>query len=206
MIDPDLLPSPAFAGRSLHLVPLPSRSFYRAFRSEYPDPLGFRPTPSRFSDPMIGTRQGKPFGTVYFGESVEVCILETIIRDTGIGRGDHKLPVAESQLAAYSIAEISCREELALLDLRGGGTIRPGIPTDAVRASDQSLGQAWAAAIHTHPDEPDGILFSSRLNEQTNLALFDRALGKLAVTDTAPLMDLEDELSAILDKYEVALT
>ena len=56
-------------------------------------------------------------------------------------------------------AEIETAEALRrMVDLREDGAVRMGIPTDAHRASRQSLGRAWSVAFYEHPDTPDGII------------------------------------------------
>ena len=54
-----------------------------------------------------------------------------------------------------------------------------GIPSDAVGLTQQALTRAWSVAFYEHSSAPDGIVCSSRLNEDTNAATYDRAIGKL---------------------------
>lgn len=49
----------------------------------------------------------------------------------------------------------------------------------------QSLGRAWSLAFHEHRSVPDGIIYPSRLNGHTNLAIFDRAISKLSAVRRA---------------------
>ena len=101
-------PPADFADRDLALVPPLAGPLFRAFRSHHPDPLGYRPAPSRFSDPAIGRAGARPFGTIYLGESIEVCVLETIIRDSGIGlAGGGGIPIAVRELASWSLARVA---------------------------------------------------------------------------------------------------
>ena len=79
-----------------------------------------------------------------------------------------------------------------------------GVPSDVAHASDQRLARAWSLAFHEHPSKPDGIVYSSRLNGQTNLAVYDRAISKLRVVETTPLIGVAD-LPAALDELQVAL-
>ena len=144
--------------------------------------------------------------TIYFGTDVETCVLETIIRDSGIGTPGPDTPVSKSYMRSWSIAKVECSAPLQLIDLRADGCIKNKIPTDAVRSKNHVLGQIWAHAIHEHPQRPDGIIFSSRLNEGGNIALFGRAMGKMYATSHAPLFDYRSELAAILTTYKIALT
>jgi hypothetical protein len=205
MTDPILLPGAAFHGRALTLTSFPQDVFYRVYPTRHPDPLGFKPSPSRFSDPEIGTPGHDPYGTIYFGQSIEVCVLEAIIRDEGVGLETPQIVVSEKDLRSWTVAQFRLSEPWRLLDLTGGGAIAARVPTDAVRAQDHTLGRAWSKATFDHPDGPDGILYSSRLNEETNAAIFDRALPKVSVEGTAPLFDYESELARILDKYAIVL-
>lgn len=205
MSESNLYPGATFAGRTLTLVDFPKPTFYRVFRTKYPEPLGFKPSPSRFSDPCLGLEGYNAYGTIYFGESIEVCVLEAIIRDQGVGLDRPRITILEEDLRSWSVAQFSLAEPWRLLDLTGGGAVAARVPTDAVRAKDHTLGRSWSHGIHGHPDQPDGILFSSRLNEDTNAAIFDRALSKVIVEGKAPLFDFEDELAHILDKYEIEL-
>lgn len=200
------LPTQAFFERDLDLVPLDNVAHYRAYQTRHPDPLGFRATPSRFSDPQIEENDPKDvYATVYFGTSIETCVLEAIVRDSGLGRDVDVIPISRTYLESWSIVEIAASEPLALLDLRGSGTVANRIPTDAVRAQSHDLGRLWSQAIHNHKDQPDGIIFSSRLNEQPNVAVFGRAMPKLETVTNANLFAYRVELAAILDRYKIAL-
>jgi hypothetical protein len=108
-------------------------------------------------------------------------------------------------MQSWSVTDVVCTAPLRLLDLRADGCLQNKIPTDAVRAQNHLLGQLWAYAIHEHPDQPDGIMFSSRLNEATNVAVFDRAMPKMNAVSHQPLFDYRSELAHILTKYQVGL-
>lgn len=107
-----------------------------------------------------------------------VCFLETVIRDRANGRLA-ALPIEQAEIEDWRCAVAAPDRELRLVDLRGEGTIRIGMPSDAVRASDQTLGRIWSAALWGHEAAPDGLLYSSRLNGETtshDLTLYDRAM------------------------------
>jgi hypothetical protein len=61
-----------------------------------------------------------------------------------------------------------------------------------------------ALAFHQHPSAPNGIVYPSRLNGQTNLAVYDRATPKLRVANAGPLIAAPD-LPTVLDELMVAL-
>ena len=137
---------------------------------------------------------------IYFGETVMVCFLETVIRDGPAAR----LPIAFAELKDWRCAIIEARADLRLVDLRQEGMIRLGVPTDAVRASNQTLGRAWGAAFHEHEEEPDGILYPSRLNGAGNLALFDRAMPSMGLVVADDLF-VRPELPGIIDGLELSI-
>ena len=200
------LPPKGFETRTLVLhTPSRSRAWLRLYSDARADPLGFGHAPSRFSDPRIGDPAATPYGVVYLGRTLKVCFLEAIVRD----RGDARLgllPVEMAQLEHTTCAEIAPKEALTLVDLRSDGPVRMGVPTDAVRAADPSLGQAWALAFHAHAAAPDGIIYPSRFDGETNLALFDRALGKVRVRSAGPLLDRRTELAEVIRDLKIALT
>ena len=55
-----------------------------------------------------------------------------------------------------------------------------GVPSDVAHASDWRLSQVWSAALHAHDLRPDGLIYLSRFTGEPNLAVFERALSKLA--------------------------
>lgn len=144
------------------------------------------------------------FGVVYVGSTLKVCFLETILRDRGNGRlGDWLVELTE--LDAWSCAEIAVEAPLRLVELRGDASARMGIPSDALRASSHGLGQAWSAALWSHDELPDGLIYSSRLNEDTNVVVYDCALPKLKATATPRLLECRSELASVLRDLAVAL-
>ena len=173
-----VLPPKGFAGASLELHEVPAgQRFGRIYLRRYPDPLGFGKTPSRFSDPRRRIPANR-FGVLYLGDTVKVCFLEAVLRDQRDGAvGD--LPMEESELHARHYAEIEVTVPLKMVDLREDGAIVMGVPTDVAKASSQTLARAWSVAFHEHGEQPDGIIYPSRLNGHTNLAVFDRAILKL---------------------------
>ncbi|WP_372426266.1 RES family NAD+ phosphorylase [Salinarimonas chemoclinalis] len=174
----------------------------RIFGRGFPDPLGFAKTPSRFSDPRH-LPEAERYGVLYLGDGAKVCFLEAVLRDRrdGVVGG---VEIEERELIARSIATVTVRAPLALVDLRVDGAVRMGVPSDVVRGSDQLPARDWALALHEHPSRPDGIAYPSRLNAQTNVAVFERAIHKLEVSSVTPLLD-DREIADMLDVFEIAL-
>lgn len=198
-----LAPTTAFAGVELDVVTIAAgTSWRRVWLSGYRDPLGFGKGRSRFSDPRRRA-EAKRFGVLYLGSSLKVCVLEAILRDERDGVAG-TLPIASKVLADWSVAAIAPTRDLTLLDLRGDGPVRMGIPSDAVRGAKQSLARAWSVAFHEHPAAIDGILYPSRLNGEHNLAIYDRAVSALRCAAVVPLMTARG-LASVLRDLKVAI-
>jgi hypothetical protein len=196
-------PTPFFNRAALHLARVdPGARFGRIILNRHSDPLGFGKTRSRFSDPRRRISSHR-FGVIYLGETLKVCFLEAVLRDSRNGAVG-AYPMDERELHVRRYAEIEITAPLSLVDLRGDGAIRMGVPSDVARASSQRLGRAWSLAFHQHPSAPDGIVYPSRLNGQTNLAVCDRATSKLRVANVGPLIAAPD-LPTVLDELRVAL-
>ena len=200
---PGVRPAKNFTGATLDIatVPIGSR-FGRIFLARFPDPLGFGKTANRFSDPRRRIPDRR-FGVVYLGTSLKVCFVEAMLRDRRNGTVAD-LPIEEVELRARLYAEITVKEPLALVDLRGDAPLRMGVPSDVVGASTQGLARAWSLAFHEHPTMPDGIIYPSRLNEETNIAVYGRAVDKLEPTRVQPLLAVP-ELPAVLETLKVGL-
>ena len=196
-------PTPAFATVALDLkIIAPGETFGRIYQQRFPDPLGYGKTPSRFSDPSRRIEAHR-YGVLYLGSSLKVCFLEAVLRDDRDGVvGD--FPMEETELTRRQYAEIEATAPLALIDLTGDGPVRMGIPSDVPRAAKQSLARQWSAAFHDHPAVVDGIYYPSRLNGEVNLAIFDRAVGKLALKAGHRLIRAPG-LARVLDDLQVAL-
>ncbi|WP_345935914.1 MULTISPECIES: RES domain-containing protein [Tistrella] len=91
-----------------------------------------------------------------------------------------------------------------MVDLRDDGAVVMGVPSDVAKASRQTLARQWPAAFHQHPAAPDGIIYPSRLNGHTNLAVFNRAIGKLRVIRKMPLIGAPG-LAAVLNDLKVSI-
>ena len=178
------------------------RGFGRIYLSAYPDPLGYGKSPSRFSDPRRRDPANR-FGVLYLGDTLKICFLEAILRDRRDGLiGD--LPIEEKEIYARRYAVIETIADLRLVDLREDNAIRMGVPTDVAKSSRQGIARAWSLAFHEHPSAPDGIIYPSRLNGHTNLAVFDRAISKLSAARAMSLLAAPG-LAAVINDLRVSL-
>lgn len=196
-------PTPAFAAARLDIARVPVGAVYgRIYQQRFPDPLGYGKTRSRFSDPRRRAEASR-FGVLYLGSSLKVCFLEAVLRDERDGVvGDYLMD--ETELDSRRYAEVEVKVELRLLDLRGDGPVRMGIPSDVVRGSKQALARAWSVAFYEHPEQVDGIIYPSRLNSETNLAIYDRAIGKLQAP-RVHVLRRAPRLASVIDDLMVAL-
>ncbi len=200
---PSVPPPADFARAQLRLHTIPAgQTFGRIYLARYPDPLGYGKTPSRFSDPRRLTPANR-FGVLYLGETVKVCFLEAYLRDRRDGLiGDLPIPISDFYDRHY--AEIETTAPLTLVDLRDDAAIVMGVPTDVAKASRQTLGRKWSVAFHQHGSRPDGIIYPSRLNGHTNLAIYDRAISKLKAGRVRKLIAAPG-LATVLDDLQVVI-
>lgn len=94
---------------------------------------------------------------------------------------------------------------LTLVELRGDGPLRMGVPSDVCGAKDHALARVWAEALHDHGQAPDGIIYPSRLNGQTCIALFARAFAKLTAIAAPALLDCGADLDHALSDLDIDL-
>ncbi|GGK34351.1 hypothetical protein GCM10011322_21350 [Salinarimonas ramus] len=179
------------------------RRYRRIYRSEFPDPLGYAKSPSRFSDPRALSDDDR-FGVVYFNETSTSCFLEAVLRDRRDGILGRAL-LDEEDLTQRSIATIEIVETLSVLDLRGDAPVRMGVPSEVVRGYDHRNAHLWAVAFHEHASTLDGIVYPSRLDLSPNLAIYDRAIGKVRVLEVSPLIE-DPDMPYILERFDIALT
>lgn len=196
-------PPPELSAVALELATMPAgERFGRIHLARFADPIGFGKSPSRFSDPRR-RRPASRFGVLYLGSSLKVCFIEALLRDRGDGRISDLL-FDERELTMRCYTAVALTQPLTLVDLRGDGPLRMGIPSDVVRGSRQGLARRWSLAFHDHPQRPDGIIYPSRLNGETNLAVYGRAIAKLGALATNPLIE-QGELAQILRDLRIGI-
>ena len=149
--------------------------------------LGFSGGPSRFSPLSVGQGRHLLFGIVYLAEDLATGVLETLIRERfDLNPSRVLMP---SDYAGHDAVNISTSLGITveLLDLTGGNAVRCGVPADVIRYSAHTDGQYFSEFVHANMPTVDGILYSSRLTERHCIAIYDRALHKLAAGSPMPL-------------------
>ncbi|MGO7035012.1 RES domain-containing protein [Rhizobium ruizarguesonis] len=66
------------------------------------------------------------------------------------------------------------------------------------------MARSRALAFHEHRSLPDGIIYPSRLTGHTNVAVFGRAVPKLAPARVVPLIGARG-LAAVINDFRVSL-
>lgn len=189
------MPERGLGGRPLPIVAMPQATIWHRVHLGIHDPVHFgprNPPTSRYDDPAC------VFGTLYVGETLEVAFVETMLRNP-------KLRVVSlAEVTARRWATIQASRDLRLVDFCGSGLSAVGT-TGAVNTGSYRVSQAWAAALHGHPDAPDGILYRSRHNPSLRCAaIFDR-IGLTVASGASAAFDTE-WLVSTLASYGKVLT
>jgi hypothetical protein len=170
------------AGATIHRIHLTSR------RAKF---FG-RTATWRFDSP------DRSFGTLYAALSEQACFVETILR------GSDRL-VAQSELDIRSLCRIGLVRDVRVVPLHGEHLAQLSASA-VVSAGPYALSRRWAQAIHSHPEQPDGIVYRSNFdNDQFAVVLFDRATDAIDDGRSAPLMSDLSLLGLILDRYKASM-
>ncbi len=195
MAQPDPpLPPADFANRTLPIETIDvAATFVRIHLTEF-EALHFSKTGrNRFDDPE------RRFGVCYLSRSLEGAFAETCLRAVGAQF------VALSFLQARSVTTLAASRPLRLTAVHGPGLAAIGA-TSAVSGGDHVLAQAWARAIHEHPDVPDGLIYrANHDNGELCVALFDRAGDALGPAGVEPLVADRHRLGRLLARYGFGL-
>jgi hypothetical protein len=142
------------------------------------------------------------YRALYAAADAHGAFIETLGRATGNNRVDMRT------LRETCLAKIESTRPLDLVDLTGAGLAHVGADAELWAGRDYALCGRWALAFWRHPQQPDGLYYSSRHDPHRNsLVIFDRAQGILrrqeqgGITDQVHLPLLVD----ILDTYRFQL-
>lgn len=162
------------------------------------DPLYFgRQARNRFDAP------DGSFGVLYLAENPGVAFVETFGHETG--RTDF---VTRQALARRALSEVESLRVLRLADLTTGRGLTPLGADGRLGTGRLDVARRWAAALHAHPETPDGLVYRARHDpELFAVALFDRARDAVRAAATTGLDDRRFALglSRILADYGFGL-
>ena len=189
------MPGKELGGRPLPILTVPQATVWCRVHRAGHGPVHFGPrTPpaNRYDDPAC------VFGTLYLGLTLEVAIVETLLRNPKLRM------VSLTEVAVRRWTAIQAGRDLRLVDFCGPGLSAVGT-TGGVNTGSYRVSQAWAAALHRHPDAPDGILYRSRHDPSGHCAaIFDRS--DLTITAGAGTVIDPSWLAAMLTAYGKVLT
>jgi hypothetical protein len=141
------------------------------------------------------------YGVLYAGEDAHCAFIETFGQSTGINT------VSSAALAQRSLARITPRRTLRLVDLTGPGLARLGAD-ERLCSGEHRIAQRWAMALWSHPEALDGLVFRARHDPSRRaFAIFDRAQAELVSVSLGSLLDPPNHalLGDILDTYRFDL-
>jgi hypothetical protein len=158
------------------------------------DPIFFGPgagnPPTYRFDSPTGT-----FGVLYVGAGLAGALVETLLRNP------KRRMVAYSDLVSRASSELRCPRDLSLVDFHGAGLQQLGLD-NAISTGPYGPCGAWAEALWTHPEAPDGIAYRSRHDpREICYAIFERPTLTLLAGSPIALLDQLPDLAAILGGY-----
>lgn len=141
------------------------------------------------------------FGVCYMAEQAYAAFAECFLREPGV------MALELDDLKDRGLALLRPWRDLRLVAMHGAGLHAVGA-TAACCMGSYAVSRAWAAALHRHPDKPDGIRYRARHDDDGfAIALFDRARRDVHETGGAALDDerAASHLLAFLERYGVGL-
>jgi len=192
-------PPADLASSRLPLVPAVPL-WFRIYDAQYHDhPLYFgRSRESRFDAPA------GEYGILYIAQDEYGAFIETLGRDNVKEKEKRRNFVTTSALQKRELARVEPRQPLRLVDLASGrGLARLGAD-GRLGTGDYKLAQRWALALFRHPEQPDGLLYRSRLDpDRFCAAIYDRAESLLSVVSQERLADPSPTplVAKIIDMY-----
>jgi hypothetical protein len=118
----------------------------------------------RFDDPDCS------FGTCYLARDFKTCFFETIVRNKSLN-------IAKSEYNSRSVVSLLLDvNKLRLVQLHGDGAQRLRLDLADLVGADYGFTQALSKAIYNHRQQPDGLVYRSRYDDDAlAIVLFERA-------------------------------
>lgn len=172
-----------------------SGPLYRLYPTAY-DPLYFGTSGRGRFDAPDGD-----YGVCYAADDLYGAFIETY------GRLLERDFVTRDALNRRSLVEISPDEACTLVDLTAEGLNQLGADNRLATGA-YPVSRRWSAALHDHPEHPDGLRYRARHDpSRICLALFDHLADHLTLTDHGPLGAERNRrrLADLLAHYEFGL-
>ena len=196
---------PPLPPADLHARRLPIHTVERDWRF-------WRIHPADLSPLFFGPAKGLPprgrwdapdgaFRVCYLAEHSFAAFAECFLREPAT------ILLQTEDLQARALTRVHVGSPLRLVTMHGHGLHAVGA-TAASCMGDYAISRAWAAALHGHPEAPDGIRYRARHDDDGfAIALFDRAKRKVKDGESAPLTDPSNVgyLAECLDRYGMGL-
>lgn len=184
--------------RRIPTVTLPRDSIlWRAHRREH-GALWFGPTADTPPRGRFYAPAGE-FGVCYFGESIGVAVLETLVRGT-------RRLLDRTDLEARVVSTVGTREPMRFLQFEGPGLARLGIGAEQAHAANYADCQQMTLDLFNARLEVDGIQYRSRWdNSLICWAIFDRARDKLSAPGQPDWLGDAAVIGPTLDRYELEI-
>jgi len=141
------------------------------------------------------------YGVLYAGSDEHCAFVETF------GHSPNIRIVTMDDVKQRDLSLLTVNRPLRLVDLTSSGLARLGAD-NRLCTGDYHLAQRWALALWRHPDQPDGLVYRSRLDPaRRSVAIFDRARDALTVSSLGTLADSRHRslLASLLDAYGIGL-
>lgn len=188
-------------GLLLHTIAAGSR-WFRIHRCRHPTALHW----SRHDQGRWNAADGA-FGVLYVADCLETAFAETYGHQVMDSQTPAELKfLARQELKERCISRITATRELEVLDLRGPALARQNLDARLLTTREQlPVCQAWSRWWHDAAEQPDGLLYPSRLLPRgSNLALYEHCSHGWQEEPLGDLMHWQDSsgepaVLAILD-------
>ncbi|HEY0035173.1 MAG TPA: RES family NAD+ phosphorylase [Longimicrobium sp.] len=178
------------------VVAPPRTLLWRIHRSRLA-PLWFGPAANAPPSNRFDAPAGE-FGICYFGASLDVAFLETLVRGATV--------VAHADLADRSASCFATREEMRFLHFEGAGLVRLGVGADVAHGAEYGPCQQLACDLFQRHPEADGVQFRSRWDtSQLCWAIFERAAAKLGRASTREWLGDYGASGPVLERHDLAV-
>lgn len=142
-------------------------------------------------------------GVCYMGTSLDACIVETIMHDN-----PEITEYPSDDLGSLSLANICFNRDLKLVAMYGSSLVKNSADA-SVTTMDHNVSRAWSTSIMNNPNNYDGIIWRSRVNNDLmSVVIFERCYDHLHVLPAADTFLSTYQYGAVckvLDEHNIVL-